>query len=297
MEQPIIPRGCDDEYLIDYMFDLNGYIIFKGALDPDDLNEMNGWVDDHQDFVDGARRGHHQADGGQWIGHVETHTYSSADGTNFQNVIEAGPVFRKLINYPAWYADIQRWINPMNRVSIHENLVSIRGKGGYIGIHCGGHLPINYMTFRQNNTGEWMVGQINCIMAMTDIGPGDGPTTLIPGSHKARIAHPQLSGGTKVYRSDEAAGKQIGMREIYAERGDVLMFTDTITHGSAERTNEGYRRMCLYRYSPRWIRSRFHYVPSPELLAALTDEQRDIIQPIPPRYSPSALEEEHALNG
>ena len=87
---------------------------------------------------------------------------------------------------------------------------------------------------------------------------------------------------------DEAAGKQIGMREIYAQKGDVLMFTDAITHGSAERTNEGNRRVCLYRYSPRWIRSRFHYVPSAELLAALTDEQREIIQPIPPRYSPSA---------
>ena len=178
----------------------------------------------------------------------------------------------------------------MNRVSIHENLVSVRGQGGYIGIHCGGHLPINYMTFRQNNTGEWMVGQINCIMAMTDIGPGDGPTTLIPGSHKARIPHPKLSGGTKVYRSDEAAGKQVGMREIYMEKGDALMFTDTITHGSAERSNEGYRRICLYRYSPHWIRSRCHYVPSSKLLAALTDEQRDIILPISPRYSPSALE-------
>ena len=209
MEHPLVPRGCDDEYLIDYLFDLNGYIIFREALEPDDLREMNNWIDDHQDFVEGARRGHDQADAGQWIGHVETHTYSGADGTNFQNIIEAGPVFRKLINYPAWYTHIQRWINPMNRVSIHENLVSVRGQGGYIGIHCGGHLPINYMTFRQNNTGEWMVGQINCIMAMTDIGMGDGPTTIVPGSHKARIPHPKLAGEIKTYRSDEAAGKQL----------------------------------------------------------------------------------------
>ena len=142
MEDPTIPRDCDDEYLIDYMFDLNGYIIFKQALEPADLDEMNGWVDDHWEYVEGARRGHDKADAGQWIGHVETHTYSGADGTNFQNVIEAAPVFRKLINYPSWYSHIQRWINPLNRVSIHENLVSIRGQGGYIGIHCGGHLPV-----------------------------------------------------------------------------------------------------------------------------------------------------------
>ena len=39
---------------------------------------------------------------GAWIGSVETHTYSGADGCNFQNIIEGGPVFRRLINYPAW---------------------------------------------------------------------------------------------------------------------------------------------------------------------------------------------------
>jgi len=42
----------------------------------------------------------------------------------------------------------------------------------------------------------------------------------------------------------------------------------------------------LYRYSPTFIRTRFEYVPSAELLASLTEEQRKIIQPIPPRVAP-----------
>ena len=131
------------------------------------------------------------------------------------------------------------------------------------------------MTFRQANTGEWMVGQINCITALEDIGLGDGPTTLIPGSHKASIPHPKLNGElSRVYRSDEAAGIAVGMRELYLEAGDVLLFTDTITHGSAARSNDGYRRMLLYRYSPRWI---------PELLKRLTAERRQIVDPIPLR--------------
>jgi ectoine hydroxylase-related dioxygenase (phytanoyl-CoA dioxygenase family) len=77
------------------------------------------------------------------------------------------------------------------------------------------------------------------------------------------------------------------MVELFVEAGDVLMFTDTITHGSAQRTNDGYRRMVLYRYSPQWIRSRFNYQPSPELWARLTKEQREIIQPITPRLKPA----------
>ncbi len=248
---------------------------------------VKDYVDDHWDFVEGKRRSLSE-DSGAWIGQVETHTYSDADGCNFQNIIEGGSVFRKLINYPAWITHCQRWINPINGLSIHENLLNVRGKGGYIGIHGGGALPLCYLTFRQEDTGEWMVGQINVIGALEDIGPGDGATTVIPGSHKSALRHPLLT--EQVYRSDDAAGKQIGMKELHMEAGDVLMFADAMTHGSAGRTNDGYRRITLYRYSPRLLRSRFHYVPSKALLDSLDEEQRSIIQPIPPRFAPGQEE-------
>ena len=38
-----------------------------------------------------------------------------------------------------------------------------------------------------------MVGQINVLIALTDIEPGDGPTVLIPGSHKSTEVHPQIA--------------------------------------------------------------------------------------------------------
>ena len=32
---------------LDYLFDLRGYLVLKGAIGRDDLAEMNRWVDDH----------------------------------------------------------------------------------------------------------------------------------------------------------------------------------------------------------------------------------------------------------
>lgn len=288
MSLPIVTSKTDP-YEVDYLFELNGFLILKNAVSQDELAQMNDWVDRHWDYVTNPGQRYGPSAGGQWIGNIETHTYSGEDGCNFQNIVEGGEVFRRMIDHPSWIDYIRRYINPQNGVSIHENLLNIRGKGGFIGIHCGGHIPCSYMTFRQANTGEWMVGQINVITALRDIGPGDGPTTLIPGSHKASIPHPALfmkDGSTVTYRSDGPAGVARGMQEMYVEAGDVLMFTDTITHGSAARTNEGYRRMVLYRYSPRWIRSRFNYQPSPEFWEKLTPAQRDIIQPIQPRRQP-----------
>ena len=42
-----------------------------------------------------------------------------------------------------------------------------------------------------------MVGQINVLMALSDIGEGDGPTVLIPGSHKCTEIHPRLNADGK----------------------------------------------------------------------------------------------------
>jgi hypothetical protein len=35
--------------------------------------------------------------------------------------------------------------------------------------------------------GAFMSGQINMALALSDIGPGDGATMLLPGSHKANL--------------------------------------------------------------------------------------------------------------
>ena len=108
-----------------------------------------------------------------------------------------------------------------------------------------------------------MVGQINVLMALNDIGPGDGAPVLVPGSHKCTEIHPRLKHDGKGMVYDGISGKPAGTafatQEIYLKAGDVVMFTDAITHGSAERTNDGYRRSIVYRYSPRYVRERFDY--------------------------------------
>ncbi|MCP4309396.1 MAG: hypothetical protein GY788_31885 [bacterium] len=50
-------------------------------------------------------------------------------------------------------------------------------------------------------------------------------------------------------------------------------------HGSARRTNEGQRRIAVYRYGPSWGFFRHGYRPSAELLARLIPAQRQIVMP------------------
>ena len=39
-----------------------------------------------------------------------------------------------------------------------------------------GHLPYNYMAFRQRNTGPGTVGQVNVLIVLQDIGPSEVTT-------------------------------------------------------------------------------------------------------------------------
>jgi ectoine hydroxylase-related dioxygenase (phytanoyl-CoA dioxygenase family) len=283
-----------DQEQLDYLFDLQGYLILENAISEEDLNKINGWIDAHWEYVEEPWEPNSEDRRiPRWIGNIETHTYNIENGVNFQNIIEGGKVFEKLIDHPAWISQIRKYIHEVNGVSIHENFLNVRGPGGFIHIHCGGHVPLSYLTFRQINTGEWLVGQINVLMALNDIGPGDGAPVLIPGSHKCSEIHPRLKHDGKGIVYDGYTGKPAGTafatQEVHLKAGDVVMFTDAITHGSAERTNPGYRRSIVYRYSPKYVRERFDYPHSDELLARLTPDQRKIIQPNAPRRPPNVV--------
>ena len=264
------------EYEQDYLFDVQGFRVLSGALTPDQLGRINGWVDAQPPRLPG-----------EWAGNVLVHSYSGPDGTNYQNIFEGGDVFEEIIDHPAWIAEVRRYIaSDYNGVLINEAFLNVRGQSGYIGIHSGGALvsPIN--TFR-HHTGAWQLGQINILMALTDIGLGDGATVVVPGSHKANMIHPSLmESKTKSYRDDQAAGRALRTEEVHLKAGDALMFTDSITHGSAARINPGERRVMIYRYSPHVIIPRYNFVPSEALLSRLTPSRRLLVQSTPPKLAP-----------
>ena len=283
-----------EQKMMDYLFDLQGYLVLENTISVEDLSEMNQWIDDHWEYVEQPwlpESDNRLRDRFRWIGNIQTHTYNIENGVNFQNIIEGGAVFERLIDHSSWIELMRRYINSeVNGLSIHENFLNVRGQGGYIHIHCGGHVPLSYLTFRQENTGEWMVGQINLLLALEDIGPGDGPPVLVPSSHNCTEIHPRLEANGKGLVYDGVtglpAGTALATKEIYLKAGDAVMFTDAITHGSAKRVNPGYRRTVVYRYSPRFVRERFNLPHSDQLLSRLTPDQRDIIQPMKPQRPP-----------
>lgn len=260
----------------EYLFALNGYCVLKNAISSEKLEQINQWIDDHP--ADNLEPG-------EWIGDVETHTYGSKDGINYQNILEGGPAFESLIDNPAWIDRVKHFIvNNQHQLRIDECFINIRKSGGFIPIHSGGTTP-RFSSVFQFMEGQWMVGQINILMALKDVGPGDGATTVVPGSHLSLRDHPTYHTGS-AWEKGINGSDAVGMIETSMKAGDALMFTDAICHGSMPRTNPGERRVMIYRYAPQLMASRHQYLPTEELLDRLTPEQRQIVQPVTPRMRP-----------
>ena len=223
---------------------------------------------------------------GQWWGRVHAHWYGDNDGLNLQQIYEAGEPFERLIDHPSWIDHMKCFVGGEGTFDwkhgplfIDENFANFRGPGEAIGMHSGGHSFQMRNQFRVAN-GKFHCGQINVLIPLTDIGPGDGATLVIPGSHKSNFVHPDYN---QFAMSRERAGEvPDGAIEVHMKTGDALLFVDAICHGSTRRCNTGKRRTVVYRYGPSWGNFRHNYQVSEELLARLTPQRRQIVRPRSP---------------
>jgi hypothetical protein len=266
-----------------YMFDLNGYIILRGAIPPAVLAELNTSLDGMRDLEPGG-----------WRGHVHGHFFETAtEGLNLQQIYEAGPAWEYLIDNPAWIDHMKCFVGGEGSFDcahgplfIDENFASIRGPGEAIGLHSGA-VPWTKRGQFYVQGEKFSCGQVNALMALNDIGLGDGATMVIPASHKSNFKHPHF--GSHVMAAGEARSVDDveGAIEVHLNAGDVLIFVDAICHGSARRVNDGERRIAVYRYGPSWGFFRHPYRPSQALMERLTPERRQIIFPHEKVISPA----------
>ncbi|WOO40022.1 phytanoyl-CoA dioxygenase family protein [Rubellicoccus peritrichatus] len=261
--------------LEEYLFDLNGYIILRNVIDAHQLASANAIVDScPKDLKTG-----------EWWGNVQVQSYSETDGINLQQIYEAGKPFEELIDQPGWIEKVKHFVGGEGTFDwlhgplfLDENFFSIRGPGQAIGLHSGGETGTKRTQFRYHN-GHFQCGQINILMAFNDIGPGDGATMVIPGSHKANFPHPSFEEHKMKHGETKSVEGVEGAIEVYLNAGDAILFVDAISHGSAARVNDGERRICVYRYGPSWGYFRHGYRPSEALLDRLAPEKRKMVHP------------------
>jgi hypothetical protein len=256
----------------DFFFDLNGYLVLENAVPSDLVDRLNATFDRFPDI-----------EPGDWVGNSQRRDYTKETGFELHNCVEFDPTFEELIDHPGWIELVKHFGGEeqsyVEGLFIDECIASIRNSGGHHPVHSGGYKGAMRGAFGYKH-GVFRCGQINIILALTDIGEGDGPTMVVPASHKSNFTHPLAGDYAKGDRMDTLPGAV----PVYMKKGSALLFVDGLMHGGSSRTNPGERRITIYRYGPSWARTRFGYTYSDELLARLTPARRHILDPVPNIY-------------
>ncbi|HEY0008306.1 MAG TPA: phytanoyl-CoA dioxygenase family protein [Tepidisphaeraceae bacterium] len=254
--------------LDDFFFDLNGYLILKNAVGPDLLKRLNESFDSFPDL-----------EFGQWWGNAQRRDYNKHVGYELHNAVECGLPFEELIDHPSWVEYVRHYAGEedsyISGLFIDEAIASIRRSGGHHPVHSGGYRGALRGAYSHKN-GVFRCGQVNIILTLGDIGPGDGATMVVPGSHKSNLPHPEMGD----YGRGDAMDALPGAVPVYLNAGDALLFVDGLMHGGSSRTNSGERRITIYRYGPQWGATRYGFEYSQPLLNRLTPERRLILEPV-----------------
>jgi ectoine hydroxylase-related dioxygenase (phytanoyl-CoA dioxygenase family) len=257
--------------LDEYLFDLNGFLVLEDAVDEPLLQAL------HAEFDAFPR----DLERGGWHRGGQRRDYTPDTGFELHQAVAAGKPFEELIDHPSWIGHVRHFAGEedsyVHGVAIDETIASIRSSGGHHPVHSGGHRSPVRTQYRVEH-GVFRCGLVNIILALTDIGEGDGATMVVPGSHKSNLPHPEAGR----YEDGDPMDTLAGAVPVHLRRGDALLFVDALMHGGSTRTSTGERRVLIYRYGPIWGASRFGYVYDQDWVDGLPEERRAILQPVPP---------------
>jgi Phytanoyl-CoA dioxygenase (PhyH) len=227
-----------------YDFDRNGFVVRRGALDRDTTNELLALLH-AQGYPDPG---------------------PSIPSQRFHGFLRADARFRELLDHDAVREPLIELCGAELRLDHCYGIAMAPGTGG-LGLHGGGtpHDPAQY--YRVHD-GQMFNGLVAVQWALVDHAPGEGGFCCIPGSHRANFALPEPADPSWVV-------------EIALHAGDVLFFTEALTHGTSTWTAPHIRYSLFYKYAPghlAWGREYEKEFHAPELRDLLTARQRLLLQ-------------------
>lgn len=225
-----------------YAFDLQGFLVRRGVLTGSEVAALNAAVD----------------------ALAVPPPVDTIQSQRFYGHLPSAPAFRALIDHPAVLEVVVELCGPYVRLDHVYGIIMAPGTSG-LALH-GGATPFDPAQYYVVTEGRIHCGLVAAQWALVDHPAGGGGFCCVPGSHKASFVLPNG------YQRDL-------VREVSLAAGDVVVFTEALTHGTIPWSGPGQRRTLLYKYSPgssTWAEDQRW--PA-ELLQALSPRQKLLLQP------------------
>ncbi|MGY8823731.1 MAG: phytanoyl-CoA dioxygenase family protein [Candidatus Latescibacterota bacterium] len=247
-----------------FMFDLEGYLVVRGALAADEVERLNGLADE------------------VWPGE-----YDDKGMRSTSPVSRWGTDFLNLIDHPRLVPYQLELLGPKFRLD-HDYSIFMRQSGinkvdGQLhGGPQGGLHPEGDHWYRYHD-GVMRNGLMVFTYCLSDAKAGDGGFACVPGSHKSNFVQHM----PPAVRSFEEPAHYVAQPAV--EAGDVIIFTEALVHGTQPWKGTQERRSLLYKFSPghsAWGQGYY----DPENYGGISEQQRRIMAPPSVGNRPDSIE-------
>jgi Phytanoyl-CoA dioxygenase (PhyH) len=249
-----------------YLFDVQGWLVIPGVIEPGLLRALNDALDANQDRC--SYEDEDLTEGSKPLaGEHRRHCWEMLEWPH----PHCEP-FRALIAYPPMISYLDGVLGRGWHLDHAPEVFDYPpGTEGHV-LHFGEHFPQDGVWY-QARGGMLRSGLLGVEFLLSDQPAGRGGFCAIAGSHKASFPRPA---GISRWEQDQSVVTNPGARA-----GDVIMFTEAVAHGTLPWRNDFYRRAAVYRYAPKTVQyaSSFHKVVLPDWTAELTAPQRAALEP------------------
>ena len=243
-----------------FLFDLEGYIVLPGVLSPGECDALNELAD-----------------------RVWPRTGEDGPFRRAEDVTRWGAPFLDLMDHPVVLPVLVALIGSRLRID-HDYCIFMEKGAPSQPIH-GGPRRIETDHWYYYSDGIMRNGLTVAIFALSDAEEGQGGFVCVPGSHKTNFMQ-HLPPAVR-----EQTVQPHYVRNPPLKKGDVLIFTEALMHGTRAWSGDHERRVLLYKYSPP--HSSWRIAPYDlSLYPGATAQQRRLMAPPSVEKHPRVMQDD-----
>jgi hypothetical protein len=246
-----------------FQFDAWGYVLLKGVLSPEEVERTKAAL--------------YRLKGEPDLAAKRVYTHKHGDHYQlFGNLVEYDPALLHYAAHPKLVPLVEEVVGGAVRLEESEAIINRRDpKAELPPLAERRVIPTGFHTgTRATWGGYYEKDRFHCLFVktlayLTDVGPEDGGTAVIPGSHRMTWPQPEM---IQAALEDERL-----IHQIEAEAGDVLLFPESLIHSTTAIRGDRERVIIVSGYTPPMMRAWMGNEVSEEFVATLPEELRPLI--------------------
>ena len=239
--------------------EIYGYVIIENLLSEDEVNRLK---DRLYDIEDRFRRSGEMPGPNCWNSSTADHFF------RIDNRPHLAPCFFDYLTHPRIVGMAEEIIGGPAR--LQQSDAHIRRPIPEEDRRYGFHRGIN-PAYNHTQNGLYHFSFIKVLTNLTDLGPDDGGTTVIAGTHKLQtdVAQEEIIAA--------ALEDPSMIHQVEAPAGSTLLFYESLIHAAGIIKSDKDRLLILGGYMPTMFQAWMGYDPDPDFAASVSDEHRSLL--------------------